>query len=132
MNEKGTYNIMQMLEMYNHLDDPKKVVLLDKVIDELLKSYKGIKGKWDFEKLTRLASGIVEFARVFYELGENPEGRFDIVIRSINSKDARTATVTNLPLDLLHRLRDKLLEIPQTKTVFFDVTPKPPATIEYV
>lgn len=90
------------------------------------------KGEWNFEKLIKKASQIKGYARVFYEMGSNPEGKYDIVIRSINSKDARTATVTNLPIELLNELKQKLLEISETKNVFFDVTPKPPATIEYV
>ena len=90
------------------------------------------KGEWNFEKLIKKASQIKGYARVFYEMGSNPEGKYDIVIRSINSKDARTATVTNLPIELLNDLKQKLLEISETKNVFFDVTPKPPATIEYV
>ncbi|MFX1346175.1 MAG: hypothetical protein ACFFAI_13775, partial [Promethearchaeota archaeon] len=72
------------------------------------------------------------FARIFYELGENPNGQYDVVIRSINSRDARTATVTNLPFELLNTLKLKLFENSKTKKVYFDVTPKPPATIEYV
>ncbi|NVM52726.1 MAG: hypothetical protein HWN66_03400 [Candidatus Helarchaeota archaeon] len=91
-----------------------------------------VKCQWNYEKLTKMASTITEFARVFYELGGNETGQYDIVIRCINSKDARTAVVTNLPLNLLHDLRDKLLQLPETKNVFYDVTPKPPATIEYV
>ncbi len=90
------------------------------------------KGKWDYEDLNRRASKIKAFARLFYELGSNKQGKFDVVIRSINSKDARTATVTNLPFKLLDQLKDKLLALPQTKIVYYDVTPKPPATIEYV
>ena len=90
------------------------------------------KGEWNFEKLIKKASQIKGYARVFYEMGSNPEGKYDIVIRSINSKDARTATVTNLPIELLNDLKQKLLEISETKNVYFDVTPKPPATIEYV
>ncbi|MFW9818307.1 MAG: hypothetical protein ACFFE5_01760 [Candidatus Thorarchaeota archaeon] len=50
----------------------------------------------------------------------------------MNSKDARTASVTNLPFDLLNELKEKLFDLPHTRTVYFDVTPKPPATIEYV
>ncbi|HUX99914.1 MAG TPA: hypothetical protein VMV49_10190, partial [Candidatus Deferrimicrobium sp.] len=91
-----------------------------------------IKGKWDYDRLTGLAPAIKEFARVFFELGAKPDGKYDVVIRSINSIDARTASVTNLSTDLLYHLKDLLLTIPLTKTVFFDVTPKPPATIEYV
>ncbi|MCK4780254.1 MAG: hypothetical protein KAT57_08700, partial [Candidatus Lokiarchaeota archaeon] len=72
------------------------------------------------------------YARILYELGSNPKGKYDVLIRSINSKDARTATVTELPIELLKELTQKLLKFTQTKNVYFDVTPKPPATIEYV
>jgi len=91
-----------------------------------------VKCKWDFEKLTKLSTEITEYARVFYDLGGKATGRYDVVIRSINSKDARTASVTNLPITLLNSIRDKLLKIADTRSVYFDVTPKPPATIEYV
>lgn len=87
---------------------------------------------WDYTSLIDKASKIRAYARLFYELGSREQGKYDVVIRSINSKDARTASVTNLPFDLLIELKEKLFEIPQTKTIFFDVTPKPPATIEYV
>ncbi len=91
-----------------------------------------VRGEWDLQKLTQLSLEITGFARVFYELSGKHDGKFDVVIRCINSKDARTANVTNLPKDLLDSLRDKLLKFPETKDVYFDVTPKPPATIEYV
>jgi len=92
-----------------------------------------INGEWDFDKLTKNASEITDHARIFYDLGgKKKEGRYDIVIRCVNSTDARTASVTNLPIDLLNRIRDNLLEIPESKNVYYDVTPKPPATIEYV
>ncbi|MFX0029514.1 MAG: hypothetical protein ACFE8B_09910, partial [Candidatus Hermodarchaeota archaeon] len=90
------------------------------------------RGEWDYERLIEKASNIKGFARVLYELGNNPSGKFDVVIRSINSKDARTASVTRLPLELLDKLKLLLLENPKTKNIYFDVTPKPPATIEYV
>jgi GMP synthase (glutamine-hydrolysing) len=90
------------------------------------------KAEWNYKNLIEKASKIKAYARLFYELGSRQQGKYDVVIRSINSKDARTASVTNLPLDLLNELKEKLFEIPQTKTVCFDVTPKPPATIEYV
>jgi GMP synthase (glutamine-hydrolysing) len=90
------------------------------------------KGEWDYDKLVEKASKIKGFARVLYELGNNPTGKYDVIVRSINSKDARTASVTRLPLELLDNLKLKLLENPKTKNIYFDVTPKPPATIEYV
>jgi GMP synthase (glutamine-hydrolysing) len=91
-----------------------------------------IKGEWDFQKLTRFASQIVGYARVLYELHESHKGLYDVIIRSINSTDARTASVTQLPIELIEELKYKLLEIPDTKNIYLDITPKPPATIEYV
>ncbi|MHA1355481.1 MAG: GMP synthase (glutamine-hydrolyzing), partial [Candidatus Heimdallarchaeota archaeon] len=41
-------------------------------------------------------------------------------------------SVTKLPIELLNKLKDKLLKIADVRDVYFDVTPKPPATIEYV
>jgi len=90
------------------------------------------KGEWDYEILTEKASQIKGYARLLYELKGKEEGQYDIVIRSINSKDARTATVTNLSINLLNELSQKLLQISGTRFVYYDVTPKPPATIEYV
>ena len=90
------------------------------------------KGTWDFEKLVQKASQITGYSRVFYELHGSSEGKFDVIIRSINSIDARTATVTNLPFELITELKEKILKIPETKNVYIDITPKPPATIEYV
>jgi GMP synthase (glutamine-hydrolysing) len=91
-----------------------------------------IRGEWDFEKLTRFASQITGYARALYELYKSHQGIFDVIIRSINSIDARTANVTNLPLSLIEEIKYKLLEYHDTKNIYFDITPKPPATIEYV
>jgi len=95
-------------------------------------SPKIVSGDWNFDKLVKEAREIEGYNRVFYLLGGQETGTFDAVIRSINSIDARTATITKLPIDLLNDLKDKLLEIPEVRNVYFDVTEKPPATIEYV
>ena len=56
-----------------------------------------------------------------------------IVIRSVESKDAITASVTRVPWRILERIRDGVIkEIPQVVKVLFDITPKPPSTIEYI
>jgi GMP synthase (glutamine-hydrolysing) len=90
------------------------------------------KGEWNYQKLTQKASEIIEHSRLLFELYHNPKGRYDVIIRSVNSKDARTASVTNLPLQLLLYIKEKLLEYNEIKFIYFDVTSKPPATIEYV
>jgi GMP synthase (glutamine-hydrolysing) len=91
-----------------------------------------VKGEWNYKCLTKIASELKGYARLFYEVQAKHDGLYDIIIRSINSKDARTATVTNLPLSLIQKITHKLLEIPEAKNIYYDITPKPPATIEYV
>jgi len=55
-----------------------------------------------------------------------------IVVRSIESSDARTAAVTELPWATLHRLSERITRIPGINRCLYDLTPKPPATVEYV
>ena len=55
-----------------------------------------------------------------------------IVVRSIDSIDARQATVREVPWETLHRISQRITEIPDVNRCLYDLTPKPPATIEYV
>ncbi|MFH0888941.1 MAG: ExsB family transcriptional regulator [Planctomycetota bacterium] len=55
-----------------------------------------------------------------------------IIVRCINSTDARTADVTELPWQKLHRITERILQIPDVNRVCYDLTPKPPATVEYI
>jgi len=70
------------------------------------------------------ATGIVGNKRRF--------GRI-IVVRCVQSTDARTATATELPWDKLNRICSRIVtEIEDVSRCLYDLTPKPPATIEYV
>jgi len=55
-----------------------------------------------------------------------------IVIRCIESTDARLATVTELPWAILHGMAQQILQIPGVNRVLYDLTAKPPATVEYI
>jgi len=55
-----------------------------------------------------------------------------IVVRCIESTDARTATVTQLSWDKLDRISERITQINGVNRCLYDLTPKPPATIEYV
>jgi GMP synthase (glutamine-hydrolysing) len=55
-----------------------------------------------------------------------------IVLRCIESTDARTATVTELPWSKLHHICQAVVDIPGVNRCLYDLTPKPPATVEYV
>jgi GMP synthase (glutamine-hydrolysing) len=91
-----------------------------------------VKGKWDYSSLIDIASTLQGYARLLYELVQKSEGTFDVVIRSVNSIDARTATVSELPIELLEDIKSKLVPLPTIKAIYYDITPKPPGTIEYV
>ena len=55
-----------------------------------------------------------------------------VVVRCINSVDARTATPVDLPWDKLHRICQRITAIEGVNRCLYDLTPKPPATIEYI
>ncbi len=55
-----------------------------------------------------------------------------IVVRCLHSRDARTATSVDLPWDKLHKICERITSIPNVNRCLYDITPKPPATIEYV
>jgi len=70
------------------------------------------------------ATGLKKGKRAFGEI---------IVLRSVESEDAMTATVTKIPWEILMRIQKRITtEIPSVVKVLFDITPKPPSTIEYI
>lgn len=46
--------------------------------------------------------------------------------------DAREATATRLPWNKLENICRRIVEIPGVNRCLYDLTPKPPATVEYV
>ena len=73
--------------------------------------------------LSDLATGIRDNKRQFGEI---------VVIRCIDSVDARTATVKELGWDKLNRICERIVQIKGVNRCLYDLTPKPPATVEYV
>jgi GMP synthase (glutamine-hydrolysing) len=55
-----------------------------------------------------------------------------IVVRCIESTDARTATATKLSWEKLERLCERITSLKDVNRCLYDLTPKPPATVEYI
>lgn len=56
-----------------------------------------------------------------------------IIVRSVESRDAMTAEPTPIPWDTLMTISRRITkELPEVVRVAYEITPKPPATIEYI
>ncbi len=54
------------------------------------------------------------------------------IIRAVNTVDAMTATIEEIPYAVLHRITDRIThEVPGINRVLLDLTPKPIGTIEW-
>jgi len=70
--------------------------------------------------------------RVFLALKDSTEKKpYIIGIRSVQTENFLTAEVSEIPWSTLDKISEEIIsKCPTVSTVYFDVTPKPPATIE--
>ena len=55
-----------------------------------------------------------------------------VIIRAVNTRDAMTATIEEIPYELLHHITKRIItEVPGVNRVLYDLTPKPTGTIEW-
>lgn len=63
--------------------------------------------------------------------GKRYEG-WPAIIRAVNTKDAMSATIEEIPYALLHKITDRITaEVDGINRVLYDLTPKPIGTIEW-
>ena len=68
-------------------------------------------------------------------VGVKEESRYEgwpAIIRAVNTKDAMTATIEEIPYSVLHKVTNRIVtEVEGINRVLYDLTPKPTGTIEW-
>ena len=68
-------------------------------------------------------------------VGVKDGGRYEgwpAIIRAVNTRDAMTATIEEIPYAILHKITDRIThEVEGINRVLYDLTPKPIGTIEW-
>jgi len=81
---------------------------------------------------TKIITEMPSFTRVLYATSKSDEEKdYVIAIRAVKTRDFLTAQVADIPWETLQEVGEKILKVCQNvSVVYYDVTPKPPATIE--
>jgi GMP synthase (glutamine-hydrolysing) len=84
----------------------------------------------DYSAATDFDNQVWQFPVILLPVGveSSPES---VVLRPINSLDGMTADVVLMPDSWLDDLVSKLLDLSSIAAVFYDLTHKPPGTIEW-
>jgi GMP synthase (glutamine-hydrolysing) len=75
---------------------------------------------------------VLPVVRTVGVMGDERTFAYPVVVRAVTSDDAMTADWARLPYDVLERLSSRIInEVPGVNRVAFDITSKPPGTIEW-
>lgn len=90
----------------------------------------------EYEALERMRARVQanypEVTRVLHLVEGENRVRYAVALRAIRTRDFITAALAEIPWTTLRDVSKKILEAcPKVSKVYFDLTPKPPATIEF-
>ena len=71
-------------------------------------------------------------SRVLFHVAGKNGGRYRAAMRAVETRDFLTAEIANVPQETLKAAANEILEkCSEVIGVYYDITPKPPATVEY-
>jgi len=73
---------------------------------------------------------IFQFPTILLPLSSAPQGE-SIVLRPLESTDVMTASFAALPVGTLEKIVTRMRALPRIEAIFYDITHKPPATMEW-
>ena len=83
------------------------------------------------EKVWQYFIAVPDFKSVGVRDGKRYEG-WPAIIRAVNTTDAMTATLEEIPYEVLHKITNRITsEVEGINRVLYDLTPKPVGTIEW-
>ncbi|UCD45952.1 MAG: GMP synthase [Candidatus Bathyarchaeota archaeon] len=93
-------------------------------------------GRFDYTELERMRKAVqppeAGISRVLYLVADRRGEGYYVTMRAVETQDFLTAQITEIPWDILEKTAEGILETcPKVVKVFYDVTPKPPATVEF-
>jgi GMP synthase (glutamine-hydrolysing) len=107
---------------------PEKVAILqraDAIVREEIK-------KAEMEREIWQAFAVLPDIRSVGVMGDERTYAYPVIVRAVTSEDAMTADWARLPYEVLEKLSSRIInEVPGINRVAYDITSKPPGTIEW-
>lgn len=114
-------NTLENFQVLNRFVGPRRIFLLQKA-DKIVMDTVQEKG---------LMNDIWQFPVVLLPLVVNGRGQETVVLRPVCSEEAMTANFAKIDWKTVHQMAKEILELEDIGAVFYDVTNKPPGTIEW-